>query len=230
MKKVLLFLLALTGLPLVWGLFWTLMTDLALGVTTSAWFAPNPLGFMVGGLIMVALYAWDRHRFTVLYVFAHELTHALVGLCCLAKIHEFKIGEGGGHVVLSKSNLLITLSPYCIPLYLLFSTFLHAILNHFFPGCLPSYVWTAIFGFMTLFHILFTIDTLVSVSQPDTHVYGRFFSYWFILCTNLLFALLALCLTKTISWSEQSSTLLKYTTEAYATTLDTIHSLVSALL
>ncbi len=230
MKKVLLFLLALNGLPLVWGLFWTLMTDLALGVTSEAWFAPKPVGFISGALVMCALYTWCRKRFTTLYVFAHEMTHALVGLCCFAKIHEFKIGEGGGHVVLSKSNLLITLSPYCIPFYLLLCTFLHALLNRFVPDLLPAPLWSAIFGFMTLFHILFTIDTLISVSQPDTHVYGRFFSYWLILCTNLFFALLALCLTKTITWNELFAALLHHTTQAYAVTLNTISNLLSSFL
>ncbi len=216
MQKFVLFVLAFCGLPLVWALFWTLMEGLAIGLTKEAWLAPNPIGFCGGALLMGLLYLWQRQRLNIVYVFAHESTHALVGLCCLAKIHEFKVSDGGGHVQLSKSNLLITLSPYCVPLFLLLSTLLHALLNLFFPDLLPAYIWCGIFGFFTFFHILFTLDALITVSQPDTHVYGRFFSYWFILCANLFFALLAIYIIDLVGWREQINTFCRELTSAYS--------------
>ena len=54
------------------------------------------------------------------------------------------------------------------------------------------WLWSAAFGILTAFHILCMLDAILTMTQPDIRVYGRFFSYWFILVVNLLFTLLAL--------------------------------------
>jgi hypothetical protein len=51
------------------------------------------------------------------YVFGHELTHALWTWALGGKVKKFRATAGGGHVVVSKSNFLIALAPYFFPLY-----------------------------------------------------------------------------------------------------------------
>src|SRR3989442_1655891 len=53
----------------------------------------------------------------LLYVFGHELTHALWTWVFGGRVKKFKAGPQGGHVVITKSNFLITLAPYFFPFY-----------------------------------------------------------------------------------------------------------------
>ena len=116
---------------------------------------------------------------------------------------------------LDKQNLAITLAPYCVPFYLLLALGLCALVTLFAPEAVPFWLWSALFGFCTLFHVLYTIDALLTVSQPDVQLYGRLFSYWFILCTNLFFASLALPLSGQVPFPEQARRLLHATTGTY---------------
>jgi len=52
-----------------------------------------------------------------IYVFGHELTHALWAWLFGGQLKKLKVSSGGGHVVLSRSNFLIALAPYFFPLY-----------------------------------------------------------------------------------------------------------------
>jgi len=52
-----------------------------------------------------------------IYVFGHELTHALWAWFFGGRLKKLKVSSGGGHVVVSKSNFLIVLAPYFFPLY-----------------------------------------------------------------------------------------------------------------
>jgi hypothetical protein len=53
----------------------------------------------------------------LIYVFGHELTHALWTWLFLGKVKRFKAAAKGGHVVVTKNNFLIVLAPYFFPLY-----------------------------------------------------------------------------------------------------------------
>lgn len=51
------------------------------------------------------------------YVFGHELTHAISAWAFGGRVKRFKATGKGGHVVITKSNFLIALAPYFFPLY-----------------------------------------------------------------------------------------------------------------
>jgi hypothetical protein len=53
----------------------------------------------------------------LLYVFGHELTHALWTWLFGGKVKTFKATSKGGHVVVTKHNFVIALAPYFFPLY-----------------------------------------------------------------------------------------------------------------
>ena len=52
-----------------------------------------------------------------IYVFGHELTHALWTWLFGGEVKKMKVSSKGGHVVISKTNFVIALAPYFFPLY-----------------------------------------------------------------------------------------------------------------
>ena len=216
MKRFALLVLALAGMPLAWGLARAFWDGLLAGMAAGVALTPGWVGFLGGAAAMVALYAWQGKRMMVLYVFAHEMTHAAVGLLFGARIHRVSVSETGGFVELSKSNLAITLAPYCVPFYLLVALGLCAAVAWAWPGAVPWAAWATLFGFLTLFHVLYTVDTLISVAQPDVREYGRVFSYWFIVATNYAFASLALVLAGQAHPAAQARRVARRTEAAYA--------------
>lgn len=224
MKKVILFLLALVGVPFAWACARALLNSLAAGLTEDSFLTPGCIAFLVGAAAMVALYFWKGRSLSILYVFGHEMTHALVGLCFFARIHSVNVRETGGFVELSKSNLFITLAPYCVPFYLFIVIGVHALAACIAPQ--PVWPWSAAFGVATAFHILYTLDALITAAQPDVRTYGRFFSYWFILVINLLFALLALVAIGHVSLRGQTDDLRVQTVDAYVAVADLIRGLI----
>lgn len=51
------------------------------------------------------------------YVVGHEFTHALWTWLLGGRVKKFKVGSGGGHVIVTKNNFIIALAPYFFPLY-----------------------------------------------------------------------------------------------------------------
>ena len=51
------------------------------------------------------------------YVFGHELTHALWTWLMGGRVKQFKATSKGGHVIVTKTNFLIALAPYFFPVY-----------------------------------------------------------------------------------------------------------------
>ncbi len=51
------------------------------------------------------------------YVFGHELTHAVWTWAMGGRVKKFKVTSSGGHVVVTRNNFVIALAPYFFPLY-----------------------------------------------------------------------------------------------------------------
>ena len=124
-----------------------------------------------------------QHNLGWFQTFTHELTHVLFSLLTFNKIYGFNAtSHSGGHISYSgKSNMLIVLSPYCIPIFTLFALLLGAIAqgNHL--------DWiAAIIGFSYCFHLQ-TFAKQTRHYQTDLRKYGLFPSYGFIILLNLFF-------------------------------------------
>ena len=79
-----------------------------------------------------------------IYVFGHELTHALWTWLFGGEVKKMKITSAGGHVVISKTNFLIALAPYFFPLYVVI------VIGGFALGNL---IWNW-HGYLVWFHLL----------------------------------------------------------------------------
>ena len=112
----------------------------------------------------------------LVYVFGHELTHAVWTWIFGGQVKRFKAASHGGHVVTTKTNFVIALAPYFFPVY---AVLLVAV---FFLGDL---FWQWRRGYLTWFHLLlgaayaFHVTLtweILKTRQTDITSQGRLFS------------------------------------------------------
>jgi hypothetical protein len=120
------------------------------------------------------------------YVFGHELTHAVWTWIFGGRVKRFKASSEGGHVVTDTSNFLIVLAPYFCPFYA-------AALVLIFAGMYLTGLWRAAYGpwFHVLlgaaygFHLTLTWQVL-RARQTDITSQGYIFSAVVIFLGNAL--------------------------------------------
>ncbi len=121
-----------------------------------------------------------------LYIFGHELTHAMWALLTFSKVGKIKISKKGGYCEVTNPGPFITLAPYFVPFYSVIVLLLRFGIGLFTDMTPYSGWWFIILGFTYGFHLTNTIKTLYEVAQPDVLAYGRLFSYTLIAAVNLL--------------------------------------------
>ncbi|MGO8838935.1 MAG: M50 family metallopeptidase [Limisphaerales bacterium] len=126
-----------------------------------------------------------------IYVFGHELTHALWTWIFGGQVKRMKVSSGGGHVVISKSNFIIALAPYFFPLYTVLVIAGFAVGHWFRDG--PDYlVWFFLaVGAAYAFHVTLTWHAL-KTRQTDITSQGWLFSAVIIFLGNAGVLLLGL--------------------------------------
>ncbi|MBR4220174.1 MAG: hypothetical protein IKR81_03395 [Victivallales bacterium] len=151
---------------------------------------------------VVAAFIFHKHRFTVVYVFGHELTHWATAKLFLKKTGRIRVGRLSGSTEIYNTNITITLAPYIIPFYLMVVVGLFGISQLFvYPSPLwAAYTISTLVGVTYAYHIMLNIFALRQ-AQSDLELYGKVFSLAFILAGNALFLLLAL-LIATTQWKE----------------------------
>jgi hypothetical protein len=110
-----------------------------------------------------------------IYVFGHELTHALWTWLFGGEVKKMKVSSKGGHVMISKTNFLIALAPYFFPLYAVLVIAVFAVGNLIWNwhGYL---VWFhLLLGAAYAFHVSLTIHVL-QTQQSDITSQGYLFS------------------------------------------------------
>ncbi len=131
------------------------------------------------------------------YVFGHELTHALASIAMGGKVHDFKVSEKGGSVSLSKSNFIVALAPYCVPIYTLFALLAYWVLKYVYPFPNMDAVFLILVGATLAFHVSLTLYA-VRQEQPDIKKTGTVFSLVFIVLMN---SWLLAALSKILFWN-----------------------------
>ncbi len=212
MKKFIKLLIGLIFLPLCWAasrtLFFLLQT-LPAGASGWADWA-LPVGFLISVLGFFLLPQAFRT-----YVLGHELTHALWGMLMGAKVGKIKVGKEGGHVMLSKSNFIISLAPYFFPFYTGVVIALWCGIGIFCDPSAYTAWWLTLIGLTWGFHVTFTVYML-SQRQPDVVENGRLFSYVIIYLANLFFVALWMILIGDPTFKSAAQSLSAETVAAYS--------------
>jgi hypothetical protein len=174
-----------SALRALWGLsssgpvVYPFLSGFALPLLLRLFVAPrgSPLGRFVMGI----------------YVFGHELTHALATWMEGGKVFAFKAGPDGGHVDVSSVSTFASLAPYCLPLYSLLVVLGWRAWVWARPGTggLPTFLFLR--GLTLSFHALTTFECLWAQNQPDLDAAGGVvFSLSLIILANGLVLLLML--------------------------------------
>ena len=126
-----------------------------------------------------------------IYVFGHELTHALWVWFFGGSVKKFKAASDGGHVVVSKTNFLIALAPYFFPLYAAIVVALFAV-GHGVWNWKSYLVWFHLLvGAAYAFHVTLTWHIL-KTRQSDITSQGYLFSAVIIFLGNVLVLLIGI--------------------------------------
>lgn len=120
-----------------------------------------------------------------IYVFGHELTHAVWTWIFGGQVKRMKVTANGGHVIISKTNFVIGLAPYFFPLYAVAVVFAfacgHSIWN--WQKYLP--LFHLCLGAAYAFHVTLTFHVL-QTRQSDVTDQGYLFSATIIFLGNVM--------------------------------------------
>ena len=189
-------------MPLAAALLLTLYrAEREIGAGAEMVMSPPSLMFAAGMLLATLLCVAFRNSVRP-YLRAHEFTHALFGWICFAKVSDLVIARFGGKVRISKSNIMILLSPYFVPFYAFLLVMVYAPVSLFIPmsGTVIGRAYVFFIGLAWGHHFWWTFAALWQL-QPDLRDYGCFFSVTLILFANLLALCLLFGIYSPITWS-----------------------------
>ncbi|MGE4357017.1 MAG: M50 family metallopeptidase [Candidatus Omnitrophota bacterium] len=165
--------------------------------------SPEEMFFLWGVVLytVMHLFIFKPQR---IYVFGHEMVHALFSWLCGGKVKKIKISDKGGEVKTDKINFLTLIAPYILPIYPLLLSLLFFVFDISYGGLNIFYLRTFIFlfGFSLAMHILMTAEALRRI-QPDLIQAGYLFSIVFIYLVNIF--IIAFVLSRIFSYFSFSS-------------------------
>lgn len=150
------------------------------------------VSFVLGVIVYAVIhYAW--YNFSRMYVFMHEMTHALAALCCGSRVKDVHVGKESGYVKMDKTNAFIVLAPYFVPGYVLLVAWAYIAGNLWVDLTPYRQVFLFLIGFFMSFHFIQTFKTLFEADQPDLKLAGgKIFSVVMIGLANLVVLALVL--------------------------------------
>jgi len=125
------------------------------------------------------------------YVFGHELTHAIWTWLLGGSVKKFKATSQGGHVIVTKNNFIIALAPYFFPLYAILVVLVF-VTGHWLWNWQNYLVWFhLLLGVAYSFHLTLTWHILKH-EQSDIADQGYLFSAVIIFLGNVMVLLIGI--------------------------------------
>jgi hypothetical protein len=162
----------------------TFFTVFARATMTQRLWAGQEFWFFSLGAVLWLIAFIGLPRPILLYVFGHELTHALWVWLMGGRVSRFRVGRDGGHVVTNRTNFWIALAPYFFPLYSILAIAIYGLLSIFYNVQPYGRLLYAVIGATWAFHLTFTC-WMIPKNQTDLRDHGTFFSLVVIYLLNL---------------------------------------------
>jgi hypothetical protein len=151
--------------------------------TQRLWAGAEFWFFSLGAVLwLIAFFGLPRP--VIIYVFGHELTHALWVVLMGGRVSKFRVSGDGGHVITNRTNFWIALAPYFFPLYSVIAIASYGLASLFTNVAPYGQLLFAIIGATWAFHFTFTA-WMIPKNQTDLSDHGTFFSLVFIYLMNL---------------------------------------------
>ena len=170
-------------------------------MTQRLWAAEEFWFFSLGAVLwLIAFFGLPRPL--IVYVFGHELTHAIWVLLMGGRVSEFRVGREGGHIITNRNNFWISLAPYFFPIYSIIALALYGLGSLFIDLQPFGRLLYAVIGATWAFHLTFT-GWMITKSQTDLTNNGTFFSLVVIYLMNLLLlSVLLIAVSPQISFAD----------------------------
>ena len=179
------FIIGLFLLPFCIVITQTFFTAFARATVAQRLWAGEEFWFFALGALLWLIAFFGLPRPILLYVFGHELTHALWVWLMGGRVSRFRVSREGGHIVSSRTNFWIALAPYFFPLYSILAIAVYGMAG-LFVNVQPYGRWLyAAIGVTWAFHLTFTC-WMIPKNQTDLRDHGTFFSLVIIYLMNLL--------------------------------------------
>jgi len=185
------FVVAIFLVPLGAILSQTFFTAFARATMAQRLWAGEEFWFFSLGVVLWVIAFFGLRRPVLVYVFGHELTHALWVVLMGGRVSRFRVGRDGGHIVTNRTNFFIALAPYFFPLYSILAIAIYGIAGLFYNIQPYGRFLYAVIGITWAFHATFTI-WMIPKSQTDLKDHGTFFSLVVIYLMNLLLLIVML--------------------------------------
>lgn len=190
-------LLGLVLLPLCGVTSWTFFSQFSDATLQHHFWRESEFWyFATGGLLMTGWFASGllKEFFLYLYVLGHEVTHIVFIWLFRGKVSDWGVSADGGYVTTDKSNIVIALAPYFVPLWAATIVAVFAAVGFFvdLPGAAMKSLF-GLLGFFWAFHLLWTL-WMIPRDQPDLRENGTFLSLTIIYLANLLILVALMCL------------------------------------
>ncbi|HEY2801739.1 MAG TPA: hypothetical protein VGI85_14200 [Chthoniobacterales bacterium] len=179
------FIVALFLLPVCAILSQTFFTAFARAAVVERLWAGEEFWFFSLGALLWLIAFFGLPRPLLVYVFGHELTHALWVWLMGGRVSRFRVARDGGHILTDKNNFWIALAPYFFPLYSLLVLAVYGLLSLFVNLQSFAQLLYALLGVTWAFHLTFTC-WMISKNQSDLSDNGTIFSLVMIYLMNLL--------------------------------------------
>jgi hypothetical protein len=179
------FIVAIFLLPICAALTQTFFTAFARATFSQRLWAGEGFWFFSLGALLWVIAFFGLPRPVIVYVFGHELTHALWVWLMGGRVSRFRVGTEGGHIVTNRTNFWIALAPYVFPLYSIVAILIYGVLCLIYDMQHYGHLLYAIIGVTWAFHFTFTC-WMVPKNQTDLRDHGTFFSLVVIYLLNLI--------------------------------------------
>ena len=158
--------------------FWATQEFRFFAIGAGAWVA----------VFFAGMWAFGEPRPLRVYVFGHELTHAIWVWAMGGRVTRFQVRRDGGHIITDTNNFLIALAPYFSPLYSLAVIAIYGVVSLFYNVASFTPLLFGLLGLTWAFHMSFTL-WMIPKGQSDLTYHGTFFSLVVIYLMNLLLLL-----------------------------------------
>jgi len=199
-KRFVKLLVGLFLLPVAWVLTQTFFMAFARTTIRNQFWITEEFWFFSLGVILWLVAFFGLPRPIWLYVFGHELTHAIWVMLMGGRVHRFQVTRQGGHILADRTNTWIALAPYFFPLYSLLAIVIYGICGIFWEVAPYRWILYMVIGITWAFHLTFTV-WMITKGQPDLYYGGTFFSLTVIYILNLILLSIMLVLAAPeITW------------------------------
>ncbi len=195
-KRLLRWVVASLLLPLCWVTTWTFLSHFSRATLEQGFWQSAEFWYFATGALVMGGWLWSglcQTFFLYLYVWGHEMTHAVFVWLFRGRVTAFHVSAEGGYITTNKTNMVIALSPYFVPFWSVVVALGYGMLRVFADlerGW--DFALYAAMGLTWTFHMVWTL-WMIPRDQPDLRENGTFLSLVVIYLANLVVLVALLC-------------------------------------